>query len=282
MSLARDLLAAVLVVLGAVGLALWAPSAWTQSTIVDRDGFLAVAEPLGGNEQFQQDVADAAVEGVLDQVDVPRFLRSPLETAIEGQAQKLTQSTAFATIWADSMDDLHATLMDPDGGTVVADLNPYVDELAAPIGETIGVDIDIPDTDVLHLTIITIPASAWPGRITAFGGLSSWIGWASLGAAALGLVLASRRGTIGIVLGVATLLAGAVLMLATQGVSALVPDSIENARILGTLVGAFEKRLAVDMFVPAIAQIGAGALVIVVSAVAVGVASSRRRDTTAR
>lgn len=270
-------MAVVLAVCAAAALALWAPAAWTRDTIVDRDGFLRIAEPLGSNAAFQKDVSDAAVDGVLDQVKVPRAVKALVEPALQDQAQNLTQSDAFGTIWSDSMGDLHSTLMNPRGGQVSADLNPYVDDLIDPVGRKIGVTIRVPDTDLLTLPIVTIPASPWPGRVTAFAGTASWIGWAGLAAAVVSILLARRRGIVAAILGVLVLAGGAALLFATQGVGALVPDSVDHARILGTLVQAFEKRLGMDMMVPSFELMAGGALVLVIGLVATGVRSARRR-----
>lgn len=275
----RDLLAAVLALVSAISLALWAPAAWVQTHVVDERGFLAIAEPLGGNPAFQEDVSDAAVEGVMDQVEVPRVVRSMVRPAVEDQAKRLMQSAAFGTIWAGSMDDLHAVLLDPSGGTVRADLNPYVDELVAPVGDTLGVDLDVPEADLLRLDIVSIPASPWPGRIVAFAGASSWLPWAGFGSAALALLVARRRSVALLMLGAAVLIGGVALMLVTQGISALVPDAAEQARVVGTLVRAFEMRLGQDMVLPSAELMGAGALALVVALVLLGVSAGRgRRD----
>lgn len=273
----RDLVAVLLALCAAAALALWAPATWARDHVVDRDGFLEIAKPLGANPQFQQDVSDAAVEGVLEQAKVPRVLTSLIEPTLQDQAAKLTQSEAFATIWSDSMGDLHTTLMDPAGGTVSADLNPYVDELVSPVGDAIGHEIDIPDADLLTLDIVTIPASPWPGRVTALASTAPWIGWAGIAAAVLSLLVARRRGAIGAVLGAALAVAGGALLLASQGIGAAIPASIDDARIVGTLVQAFEVRFGRDMVVPAVSLLGAGALALVVSLGAIGIHGARRR-----
>lgn len=274
----RDLVAVLLALCAAVALALWAPATWTRDHLVDRDGFLEIARPLGANPQFQQDVSDAAVEGVLEQAKVPRPLAALIEPTIQDQAAKLTQSASFATIWSDSMGDLHTTLMDPAGGTVTADLNPYVDELVTPVGDLIGQDIDIPDADLLTLDIVTIPASPWPSRVTALASTAPWIGWAGIAAAVASLVLARRRGVIGAVLGAALLVAGGALLLGSQGIGMAIPGSIDDARIVGTLVQAFEARLGRDMVVPSVTLLGTGALALVAALGAMGVRSARRRE----
>lgn len=274
----RDLLAILLGLVSAVALTLWAPAAWTRAHVVDEQGFLAIARPLGGNEAFQQDVADAAVEGVMEQVQVPRAIRSLVRPAIEDQAGRLTSSAAFETIWADSMQDLHGVLMDPGGGTVTADLNPYVDDLVAPVGETLGVEIKVPDADLLRLDVVDVPASPWPARLVAFADAAAWLPWVGLSAAVLALVVAHRRGMALTVLGGSVLVGGALLLLGSQGIAVLVPDAAEDARVVGTLVKAFEARLGQDMLLPSMELMGAGALAVVVALVATGArrASDRR------
>lgn len=276
MNAPRDLLAALLTLCAAVGLTLWAPAAWVRDTVVDREGFLQIARPLGAEETFQKDVSDAAVDGVLTQVNLPRPVVALIEPLLQDQAKHLTQSDAFAAISAGSMDDLHATILDPSGGTVRADLNPYVDELVEPVGDRIGRRIDIPEADALRLDIVTVPASPWPARAHALADASGWIGWASLACGIGALLVARRRGAIGVVLGALLVVGGLVLMLGSQGIGAAVPESVDQARIVGTLVRAYEMRLGRDMVVPSVALMGSGALALVVALVALGVSSARR------
>lgn len=278
MDFVRDFCSVLLAIAAAVLLTLWAPSAWVQDTVVDTQGFLSVAEPLGSQQSFQDDVAATAVDGLLETVQIPTWAQSLVRPTLDSQAAALAHNQVFSTIWADSMGELHTTILDPAGGTVRADLNPYADNLVKPLGEKLGMTIDVPDTDLLTLTIVDVPASAWPQRLVTFAGMHAWLPWAGIACAVLAVLVAAHRGAMTFLMGLAVLIGGAALMLATQGVSALVPDAIEQARLVGALVGAFEKRLGIDMFVPSMALIGSGAAAMVAGLTVIGVQSARRRQ----
>lgn len=277
MDTVRDILAGVLAVAAAVMLTLWAPAAWVRDTVVDEQGFLSVAQPLGEQQGFQDEVAKAAVDGVLDQVDVPRPVRSLVEPALQDGATSLARDPVFGQIWDGTVKDLHATLLRPEGGTVSADLNPFVDRLLAPVGDRLGITVSIPDTSSLTLDIVTIPASPWPERIQAFADAAGWMGWAGIGAAVLSLVVASRRGIMMFVLGLLIGVSGVALMFLAQVSGPLVPNSVDRSPILGSLVTAFEQRFMADMQSPSFIVIGAGAAVMAVALVTIGIGTSRRR-----
>lgn len=277
MEIVRDILAGLLALTAAVLLTLWAPTGWVRDDVVDAAGFQAIAAPLGEDAAFQRTVSDAGVQAVLDQLEVPRLLRDRVEPALADQAARITGTDAFAEIWSGTTQDLHARLMDPAGGTVSADLNPYVDELVQPEEDLVGRDIEIPDTGALQLPIATIPASPWADRIRAMGEASSLFGIAGLVCAAASLLLAAHRGVMAFLLGLAVGLGGLALLLVSRGIGVLVPDAADGSGIIGALMQTFEQRFTADMMLPSMIQIGAGALLIVVSLLALGIAGGRRR-----
>lgn len=276
MSALRDLLAILLAVVAACALGLWAPARWTQDTLVDARGFEAVARPLADDPRFQQQVADSAVDGVLDQVRLPRALRGALEPELRTQTAKLAGTPAFGAIWGTTTGDLHSALLDPRGGRVQADLRPYVRELTDPVSKALGVTISVTDSDRLRLDILVVPPSPWASRVTAFGHAGGWLGWVGIGSAVLALVVARHRGVAAAVLGVCVLVAGGALLLASRSVSALVPDAVDGAPILGPLVQAFERNLTGHMITPSTGLLGAGGLMLVIALVAIGAHRSRR------
>lgn len=276
MDAVRNLLSTLLALCAAVLLTAWAPAAWLQRTVIEEKGFLAVAEPLAGQSQFQHDVAAEAVNGVLDAVSVPGYLQPYVKPALTEQAGKLTSGPVFQQIWGASMRDLHTTILQPQGGTVKADLNPYVDELVKPVGDTLGFTIRVPDTALLSLDIASIPASPWPARAQTLAGAASWLPWAGFAAALASVALAARRGVLTFVLGLALAAGGVLLLLSGSGVELLVPDAAEQARVVGPLVQAFETRLGADMVLPGVLMLGGGAACMVVALVALGIGGARR------
>lgn len=277
MDTVRDMLAALLAVAAAVMIVLWAPAAWVRDTVVDEQGFLSVAEPLGNEDSFRSEVARTAVTTVLDQVDVPGPVRSLVEPALNDVAGSLADDPVFGTIWSGSMKDLHTAIMSPGGGTVTADLNPYADALLEPVSQKLGISIDVPRTDALSLTIVTVPASPWADRLQTVADASGWIGWAGLGAGALSVLVASRRGVLGFALGLLVAIGGVADLAGSRVAGIVVPSSVADGPVLGSLVRAFEERLATDLSAPSFMVIGGGAAVMVVAIVVLGIGASRRR-----
>jgi hypothetical protein len=69
----RTFVSAVATVLGVLLAAVAVPAIWLDRSIVQEDGFVGLAAPLGKNAEFQQQLAAAAV-GTIDTSAVPGFL----------------------------------------------------------------------------------------------------------------------------------------------------------------------------------------------------------------
>lgn len=268
MDLVRDMLAALLALAAAILLALWAPAVWLQDTVVDRDGFLEVARPLGTDQGFQDAVATTAVDQLFEQVDLPRFVADRVRPVVDDQVHALARTPAFDEIWAATAEDLHATLLDPDGGTVTADLNPYVDQLMGQVEDRIGFSVPIPHTDLLRLDVATIAPSPWPERARMLADASGWIGWAGIGSGLASIAVAARRGAMLFGLGLLLALGGGALLLAAHGAWDLAPGGIVGARVIDELLSAFEEHFRADMRVPGFALVGAGAASMVIALLA--------------
>lgn len=263
----RDLAATLLALAAAVMLALWAPALWLQGTIIERDGFLSVAEPLAEDADYQRTLSDAAVDGVLEEAPIPGLLSDQLAPVLQEQAPRITGTEEYRTSWTLAMEDLHATLLDPAGGTVRADLNPLSGLLLDPFNDTFGTSIEVPDSDTLRIPIAHIPPSSWPDRLQALAGTSGWIGWVGFAVAVLGIAVASHRRILTFVLGLLVALAAGAQLLVSQFIELLVPDSFDQADVVGGIIQAFEAHFRDAMVAPAMALLGAGVLLIVVALV---------------
>ena len=69
----RTFVSAVATVLGVLLAAVAVPAIWLDRNLVQEDGFVELAAPLGKNPEFQQQLATAAV-GTIDTSAVPGFL----------------------------------------------------------------------------------------------------------------------------------------------------------------------------------------------------------------
>lgn len=272
-SSARDLLAALLLT-GALLLgALWLPGVWIDRNVVEQSGFLAVTEPLAADEAIQRDISDSAVETVLDDDRIPGWAADQLAPLIQDQAPRLTGTEMYATLWDDTMQNLHDGLFSDGASELEVDLSPVIEEMLSAVDGSLPIQIPRPENATI--TLATIPDVPLLTTLQLVAPWFSWAGPAALVLAALALLVAAHRRALLALAGVAGIIAGALTCLLAGEIDTLVPNSIDQAAFLGPIVQAFETQFAADVMPQGVIVLGVGALVATVGLVLVGV---HRRD----
>lgn len=272
MTIARNLLASLLILCATVLCGLWLPGVWLQGNVVDQDGFLAITDQLSDDTEFQRVLSDSAVEEVLDDDRVPGWVREQLTPLFEEQAEKLTRTAVYGTLWEQSMGSLHTALFTPGESVLEVDLDPVIDQLLAALEEHLPVDLPRPEDVTLPLaTIPDVPLLNALGRAAPW---APWCGPAALVLFALALILGADRRALLAAAGLGIVLAGACVWLVSAQSGVLVPDSVDQEAFLGPIVQEFQGRFAQDMAPYGAMLLGLGALVLTAGALSMGV---RRR-----
>lgn len=208
----RTVVSAIAVILGVVLAALAVPAIWLDRNVVQEDGFVALAAPLGSDEVFQQQLAAAAV-GTIDTGSIPQGLSSVLEPVLEAAATSLTGLPGYPAAWEESLRRSHRlSFADPgslpaEAGSTTAltlDVAPLVALGVEELQRTTRMPLEAPGQ-----TLINVGQASHRQlveQIAAFAPLGYSLALGAGIAFVLALVAARRRWTVLFSLGVATLL----------------------------------------------------------------------------
>lgn len=268
MSTARDLLALGLLVVATVLGALWLPATWFHDNMVERDGFLAITVPLADDPEFQRTLSDSAVDRVLGDERVPGWIEERLTPMAEEQAGNLTGSDVYATMWAGTMSELHGALFTPGASDLEVDLSPAIERILTPVEERLPITIPRPEDTTL--TLATIPDVPLLPALSAVTPWAQWAGPAALVLLAAALLIASHRRTMLALAGLGGILAGAAVWWLGAQVQEVVPDALEATEFLGPIVQVFEAHFEAAMVPQGVVLLGAGALVMSIGVVLMG------------
>ena len=268
MSSARDVLALVLLLAATVLGAIWLPATWLHDNVVERDGFLAITEPLAADPTFQRTLSDTAVDTILDDDRIPGWIEERVTPLAQEQAADLSGTDTYATMWELTMSELHHALFTPGAADLDVDLGPAIDRILTPVEERLPLEIPRPqDATVTLATIPDVPLLTGLSAVTPW---ASWAGPAALVLLAAALVIAAHRRTMLALAGLGGIVAGAGVWGLGAQVETLVPDHVDQAPFLGPIVQVFEARFEAAMTPHGVILLGAGALVMSAGLVLVG------------
>jgi hypothetical protein len=208
----RTFVSAVAVILGVMVAAVAVPAIWLDRNIVQEDGFVALASPLGKDEAFQQRLAAAAV-GTIDTGNIPDALAGLVQPALEAAASSLAGLPGYPAAWEETLRKSHrlsfadARTLPLEADTTTSltlDVAPLVALGMQEVSRASGLPLDPPDQTLINIgqsnqrqLIEWASAYAPMGYILAIGAGIAF---------ALALVAARRRWTVIFSLGVAALL----------------------------------------------------------------------------
>lgn len=292
----RGLISAVCIVLVGILVPVSIVGTWARAQLVSEDAFVATFAPLADDPDVQALVIDQAttaindsldIEGVTDDLfdglqslDLPPaavtalgLLRAPaaagVQSLIDAGVTRIVQSDAFPTVWRTALvashralvatataDDTGAVTID-DTGTLGIQLGPIIDELKTRlVDQGIGIASMIPTIDT---TIVIVQSDALL-LVGAVYGIADTVGWwlpfIALGLIALGILVARRRATATLGVGIALTIGAATLAIALTAAGAVLglnaPALGVPARTLDgiyyTVVGAMRDTAVVFTF----------------------------------
>ncbi len=175
------------------------PAIWADRTVVNPDGFVAMAGPLGNDPQFQQALAAATTRAVTSQLDAAPALQQLIAPAVQSATQNLAADPGFPAAWAETLRRSNElTVVDPaananDTGALNLDVAPLLQLVIKKIGAGVGQEIPAPQQVLGSLGSPNQRTAIV--RLSEVSSLGVWLAGGALLAFALALVIARRRST---------------------------------------------------------------------------------------
>ncbi|WP_258802786.1 hypothetical protein [Pseudarthrobacter sp. NS4] len=242
----RTIVSAVATVLGVLLAAVAVPAIWLDRNIVQEDGFVGLAAPLGKNTEFQQQLAVAAV-GTIDTSAVPGFLADLVQPVLEDAARSLTGLPGYPAAWEETLRKSHR-LSVPDGPeepgasggvtSLTLDVAPLVALGAEEISRATRLPLDPPAETLINVG--QPEHREWAERLATYAPLGYVFAAGAAIAFLLALVAARRRWTVLVGAGLGGLLLAGLLALGAQ---------LGSARALATDTGNEVANMFRDGFV---------------------------------
>ena len=198
----RTFVSAIATVLGILLAAVAVPAIWVDRNIVQEDGFVRLAAPLGKDPDFQRKLAAAAV-GTIDTGAVPGFLSGLVEPMLEKAAESLTGLPGYPAAWEETLRRSHRLSFadpsaDPQSGasasSLTLDVAPLVALGSEEISRTTRLPLDPPEQTLIN---VGQPAQReWTERLATYAPMGYVLAIGSAVAFLLALVAARRRWTV--------------------------------------------------------------------------------------
>jgi hypothetical protein len=207
----RTFVSAVAAVLGLLLSAVAIPAIWADRNIVQEDGFVALAAPLGHDAGFQQRLTAATV-GTIDTGAVPDALAGLVGPVLEAAAGSLTGLPGYPAAWEETLRKSHrlsfadpaSSLPEADSSSALTlDVAPLVALATGEISRATGLPLDAPTQ-----TLIKVGQAGQRQLIaglTAYAPLGYPLAVGACIAFALALVAARRKWTVIFCMGVGAL-----------------------------------------------------------------------------
>lgn len=281
----RTFVSAIAVVVGVLLSALAVPAIWLDRNVVQEDGFVALAAPLGQDAEFQQRLAAAAV-GTIDAGAIPDALAGLVTPVLEAAAGSLTALPGYPAAWEETLRKSHrlsfaapaSAPAEPDSpSSLTLDVAPLVALATEELARTTGLPLTAPEQTLVNVG--EPEQRQMVERASAYAPLGYSLAIGAGIAFALALVSARRRWTVILAVGLGALALGGLWAAGSQ---------VARDAIVGTASGNGLSDMFKDAFVAAASSsfqswVGGAAItgaVLVAAAVVIRIASPGRRAPT--
>jgi hypothetical protein len=224
----RTFVSAAATVLAVLLAAVAVPAIWLDRNVVQEQGFVELAAPLGTNSEFQEGLAVAAI-GTIDTSAVPGFLSDLVRPVLENVASTLSGLPGYPAAWEETLRRSHRlSFAVPGAGSAEAapassltlDVAPMVALGTEEISRATRLPLDPPEQ-----TLITVgqpEQKAWTERLSTYAPAGYVLAGGSVVALLLAFVAARRRWTVLAGAGIGALLLAALWAAGAQVGSAAV------------------------------------------------------------
>lgn len=154
----RSFVSALAVILGLLLSAVAVPAIWVDRNIVQENGFVALAAPLGKDPAFQKRLATAVVGSIDTGGSIPGPMTELIRPVLESAATALTGLPGYPAAWEETLRKSHrlnfaaAGTAPPEAGSatsVTLDVAPLVALAAKQISDSAGVPLEAPRQTLL-------------------------------------------------------------------------------------------------------------------------------------
>jgi hypothetical protein len=199
----RTFVSAAAVILGLVLAAVAVPAIWVDRNIVQEDGFVSLAAPLGKDSAFQQRLASAAVGSIDPAGRIPEPFAGLVQPILDSAATSLTTLPGYPAAWEETLRKSHRLNFPAAGGapseaepstSLTLDVAPLVGLLIRQISDATKVPLDAPDQ-----TLIAIGQPSHRqlvDQVSAYAPMGYALAAGSAIALLLALLAARRRWTV--------------------------------------------------------------------------------------
>ncbi len=277
----RTFFSAILALLALAAAAGGLASAWLDENLVDESGFVALAAPLGDDAEFQAALTESLAQEVTANTGLPEQFNSFVAPLIRDAAGAVTGSSGYPAAWTETLRLSHAFTFaqapdpsEPAPAILTLDLGPVVGLVADNLGGSLGVDVPVPED-----TTIEVGSVERGGLLSGVSDVVQGWGLYLAGAgvlALLAIVIARRRGTTLVLLGLGVAAIGIVGLLAGDWVPNAAVNLPGTNAVADIFVRGLAGRAGADIAESSIAVIVGGLMALVIGVVG-RLAFGRRR-----
>jgi hypothetical protein len=261
------------------------PAIWLDRNIVQEQGFVELASPLGRNSGSQQGLATAAV-GTIDTSAVPGFLADLVRPALEDAAASMTGLPGYPAAWEETLRRSHRlsfTAPQAEAGqtapasSLTLDVAPLVALGAEEISRTTRFPLDPPDQTLIDVG--QPEQKEWTERLTVYAPAGYLMAAGAAVALLLAVVAARRRWTVLVGAGLGALVLAAVWTVGSQLGSAAVLAADTGNEVANMFRDGFVAAAAADFQGWTLASAITGGMLLLVGVVAGLIPRKRARAT---
>lgn len=209
---------AILVILALLLGAVAGPSLWLQRHVVDQEGFVALASPLGNDKEFQESLTILVSSKAVASLELPPLLNDLAVQVVNAAARNLYTDPAYQQAWSQTLQRSHALnfagAANADAASELKlDIAPLVELVAAKVAADVGVTVPT-SAEIVVVTDQPEIARVLPVAAT----LGSWSGgmvFIAGGLLVVGVIIARRRSLTVLAAGVGLALVALVWLLAS-------------------------------------------------------------------
>jgi hypothetical protein len=281
----RTFVSALATLLAILLAAVAVPAIWLDRNIVQEQGFVELAAPLGTDSEFQHGLAAAAV-GTIDTSAVPGFLEDLLRPALEDAAASMTGLPGYPAAWEETLRRSHRLSFEAreaeaadtaSASSLTLDVAPLVALGAEEISRTTRLPLDPPDQTLINVG--QPEQKEWTERLSTYAPAGYLLAGVSMVALLLALVAARRRWMVLVGAGLGALVLTAVWTVGWQLGSAAVLARDSGSEVANMFRDAFVPAATVDFEGWILAAAITGGVLLIVGVVAGFIPRKRAQPT---
>jgi hypothetical protein len=241
------------------------PAIWVDRNIVQEQGFVALAGPLGSDQAFQSGLVSALSSTAKAQLNLPPGLDNLAAGLIQTAATSVTTDPGYPQAWTQTLQQSHqVNFGDTSTETLALDVAPLLKLVAARVSADLPVYVPINTPSQVLVSLGDPGLRQYVTVVSKIGQAGYWLGGAAVVLLLLGLAVARKRGTTAIMAAVGLALVALVWKIAEMVVIGMVertPTGNAVADVFSTQLTTLAE-VSVDRWI-LIAFIVAGSLFLV-------------------